>query len=399
MATDGSPFSAADSALGYLFQCRYALLDSLRRWRQGEDFLVSVETLDDVVFEPKGQPAELLQTKHHLNRQASLTDASPDLWKTIRIWCEGTVRGSIPSDAVFHLLTTAAAPAGSAASCLRTKDRDVEAAFKKLVATAQTSKSQENAAAYDIFLKNQTKVRPIFDRVFVLDGTSVITELPKLIRQEVRPAVHKAFLEPFVERLEGWWFSRVIKQMAKVTPGPILSEELEDQADELREQFKEDNLPIDDAVRGADIDITSHIDKRFVAQLKLITLTNPRIFIAIREYFRAYEQRSRWIREDLLLVGELDRYEERLIEEWQIFFERMKEDLGEKAAEEEKVRAARALYQWVESEANFPIRPRCTEPFVTRGSFHILADGLRVGWHPDFADRVKKVLESSEAGA
>jgi len=187
--------------------------------------------------------------------------------------------------------------------------------------------------------------------------------------------------------------------MAKVTPGPILSEELEDQADELREQFKEDNLPIDDAVRGADIDITSHIDKRFVAQLKLITLTNPRIFIAIREYFRAYEQRSRWIREDLLLVGELDRYEERLIEEWQIFFERMKEDLGEKAAEEEKVRAARALYQWVESEANFPIRPRCTEPFVTRGSFHILADGLRVGWHPDFADRVKKVLESSEAGA
>jgi hypothetical protein len=76
MTTDGSPFSAADSALGYLFQCRYALLDSLRRWRQGEDFLITVETLDDIVFERKGQPAELLQTKHHLNRQATLTDSN-----------------------------------------------------------------------------------------------------------------------------------------------------------------------------------------------------------------------------------------------------------------------------------------------------------------------------------
>ena len=399
MTTDGSPFSAADSALGYLFQCRYALLDSLRRWRQGEDFLVSIENLDDVLFEPAGLPAELLQTKHHLNRQASLTDASPDLWKTIRVWTEGMVGGSIPSDANFYLLTTAVASAGSTASYLRTKDRDVDVAFKKLIATAQTSQNKDLASAYSAFLTHQAKVRPIFDRVFILDDAPLITEIPRLIRQEVRPAVNKAFLEPFVERLEGWWFSRVIKQLTKVTVGPILSEELEDQADELREQFKEDNLPIDDVVREADIDLTSHLDKRFVTQLKLINVTNPRIFIAIREYFRAYEQRSRWIREDLLRVGELDRYEVRLIEEWQIFFERMKEDLGEKAAEEEKVRAARALYEWVEAKANFPIRPRCTEPYVTRGSFHILADGLRVGWHPEFADRVKKALESSEAGA
>ena len=155
MTTDGSPFSAADSALGYLFQCRYALLDSLRRWRQGEDFLVSIENLDDVLFEPAGLPAELLQTKHHLNRQASLTDASPDLWKTIRVWTEGMVGGSIPSDANFYLLTTAVASAGSTASYLRTKDRDVDVAFKKLIATAQTSQNKDLASAYSAFLTHQ----------------------------------------------------------------------------------------------------------------------------------------------------------------------------------------------------------------------------------------------------
>lgn len=399
MPPTGNPFSAADSALGYLFQCRYALLDSLRRWRQGDDFLVSIETLDDVVFEPKGQAVELLQTKHHLNRQAALTDASPDLWKTIRIWCEGTLSGSISGDAVFYLLTTSTASENSAASRLRRESRDVDDAFRKLIATAQTSRSQENASAYTTFLRNQSKLRLLFDRVFILDSADLITDVGRSIRHEIRPAVSKAFLESFAEHLEGWWFARVINQMAKATPGPILSEELEDQIHELREQFTEDSLPIEENLRILDEDLTSHIDKRFVTQLKLINITNPRIFIAIRNYLRAFEQRSRWIREDLLLVGELDRYEKRLIEEWQIFFEQMREDLGGKAAEEQKVEAARALYKWVESTANIPIRPRCSEPFVTRGSFHILADDLKVGWHPDFVDRVKKALESSEAGA
>ena len=65
-ATGGSPFSAADSAVGYLYQVRTALLWALRRLRAGNDFVVSLETLDDVTFESRGgKPEELLQTKHH----------------------------------------------------------------------------------------------------------------------------------------------------------------------------------------------------------------------------------------------------------------------------------------------------------------------------------------------
>lgn len=88
-----SPISAAAPAIGYLFQCRYALIESLRRLRRDEQFLASMETLDDVVFERDGEPPDLLQTKHHIKKPADLTDASPDLWKTIRVWCEGLING------------------------------------------------------------------------------------------------------------------------------------------------------------------------------------------------------------------------------------------------------------------------------------------------------------------
>lgn len=70
---DRGAHSAASSALGYLYQVRYALLEALRRLRKEQEFLVSIETLDDVVFEEAGEAPELLQTKHHLNKVGDLT--------------------------------------------------------------------------------------------------------------------------------------------------------------------------------------------------------------------------------------------------------------------------------------------------------------------------------------
>ncbi len=125
--TSGSPFSAVDATLGYLYQVRSALLWALRRQKVEPNFLVSVETLDDVTFETVGGVAtDLLQTKHHRKGTASLTDASPDLWKTLRIWFEGHDSGEIPSNANLYLVTTGEAPDTTAASRLRIGNRDVQ---------------------------------------------------------------------------------------------------------------------------------------------------------------------------------------------------------------------------------------------------------------------------------
>lgn len=88
---DDSQFDATPSALGYLYQCRYALLLALQR--DDEPTLrISVEKLDDVAFltngNGKASPLELLQFKHHLNRQGGLTNKHTDVWKSIRIWSE-----------------------------------------------------------------------------------------------------------------------------------------------------------------------------------------------------------------------------------------------------------------------------------------------------------------------
>jgi hypothetical protein len=170
---------------------------------------------------------------------------------------------------------------------------------------------------------------------------------------------------------------------------------------DLRESFRQDSLPVDDDLMAFDLDAATqaaHAGSTFVRQLEIITAGRKRIAAAVRDYYRAFEQRSRWLRDDLLLVGDLSRYERTLTEEWELVFEGVKDDLDENAAEEAKQKAAREILKWAET-ASFPIRPSVTAPFVTRGSLHMLSDEARLGWHPDFRDRLTALLVAKERGA
>jgi GGDEF domain-containing protein len=390
-------FSAADSALGYLYQIRLALLSSLRRLSKDVSFTVYFETLDDVVFEQVGMPVELLQLKHHCKRAANLTDASPDLWKSLRVWMEGRANDTIPADGQLFLVTTSAVGPGSAVSMLLAEKRDVAEAAKRLANIATTSTNLTNAPAYQLF-------RELGDdaRIQLLESVTVIPQAPSIddtgseLRQEVRLTVRREHVESFLSRLEGWWFGRALRQMIDPETSPILSNELESEVDDLREQFKLDALPVDQDILDAEVDAEAYENAIFVHQAKLTGISNRRVLAAIRDYFRAFEQRSRWMREDLLLVGELDRYEQYLREEWQLEFDRVADELGEDAADDAKRRAAQAIYAWVEMSC-FPIREQVKHPSMSRGSLHILADRLHVGWHPDFMDRLQHLLEPKEA--
>jgi hypothetical protein len=391
-------FSAAASTIGYLYQCRFALLDGLRRLRRGEQFIVSLETLDDVVFEQDGKPPELLQMKHHLKQSADLSDASVDIWKSLRIWSVGLKDGTIVKGAILFLVTTSQASKGSAAEYMRPdKSRDPAKALERLTATSTTSTNPTNALAYDAFRAlSQIQRTQLVDSIFIIDRAPTIDEINNELRQVLFSAAEHKFLPSFIQRLEGWWLTRVIRHLTKSDSKPILSDEFSAEITELREQFKQDSLPIDDDIMKASIDALGYQDRTFVEQLRLIEIGNPRIVYAIKNYFRAFEHRSRWLREDLLGIGELEKYEDALFEEWDIHFQEMKEELGEEPTEEIMKNAARALYKWVEIGTHPRIRSGVVEPSIPRGTFQILSDSQRLGWHVKFRERLQNVLEPKE---
>src|SRR6185312_15883928 len=100
------------------------------------------------------------------------------------------------------------------------------------------------------------------------------------------------------------------------------------------EEYKLDNLPITFRGKEPTGEIDTENDPRtFVAQLRKIGISSNRIRNAILDYYRAFEQRSEWARENLLVSGEVEEYEDRLADEWSrykdVAFENLRDDSAE----------------------------------------------------------------------
>ncbi|MCL6572884.1 MAG: hypothetical protein K6T88_14570 [Bacillus sp. (in: Bacteria)] len=390
-------FSADSSALGYYYQVRYALYLLLTVGMDEPNLELSIESLDDIVFAKNGTAKELLQTKHHIT-PGSLTDSSVDLWKSLRIWCTGILEGKYkPNETIFMIITTEKTSNCSATSYLRphtSQSRNTNAALDILCKVASTSKNKKNEQAYITFLQlGKNKQRELLNNIYILDSSPNIKDIRNKIHKKLFLASRPQFINALYERLEGWWFDRVIRQLTNNNKDTISYIELATQINNISETFRQDNLPIDyfDSITPSESELQEN-ERVFIKQLRLILLSQPRIQIAISDYYKAYMQRSRWVREELLLVDELEKYERRLIDEWRRVFLIMKEDLGENPTEEEMQKEGKALFNMVDRSFNIHIRPKCTESYIMRGSYHILSNELNVGWHPDYVNRLKHLL-------
>lgn len=397
MSGQRDPFEASAAAVGYLYQLRRALLFCVEQLETGLDWSVAIEASDDIEVQ-RDETTGWWQLKHRAPG-TRLTDAATDLWKSLRIWATALAKDYDATNRPnLFLLTTADAPAGSAAYHLRPPGlcgaRDETKALRHLEEARAASKSKTNKAAYEAWDKlNPEQRRDLLARVQVLDAGPNIEQATALIMGRAALAVGHDYAEAFLQRLDGWFLQRVVAQLRDPSAGPVTGLEFDQVFADRRNQFRPDNLPIDADVVDLDGEITDHTNRTFVRQLALAGVGENRVRRAIRDYLRAFTQRSRWSDGNLLRPGEIGDYERRLVEEWNTRFDIMADELGEEAAEEDKRREARVIYAWVEQHARFPIRPGCDEPFVTKGSYHLLADDLRVGWHPDFVARLMTLLE------
>ena len=238
------------------------------------------------------------------------------------------------------------------------------------------------------------------ERIIIIDDSPRIEDIPATIIDAHMRSIRREHRVYVFERLEGWWTDVTIKQLTGVRPEGIFGYEVSDKLSSFAEEYKADNLPITFRGKTPAEEFDSDTDPRlFVAQLRTIGISSNRIRSAILDFYRAFEQRSAWARENLLVSGEVEEYEDRLAEEWNrykdVVFEKLQDDSAEEALRE----AGATLYAWAEFETgkieSLRIRARVTEPYVLRGSFHILAGTLptpRIYWHPKFLEHLGDAL-------
>lgn len=399
-ATD--KFSAGEQGLGYIYQARLALLQLLQLQ---EDTSLYLEKDDDLDFIDLQGCKSLASLKHKAIGDR-LTDLSTDFWKSVNIWLARYKRdGRATSNLQFFLFTTGLVASDSFLTrflpnqSVTTDDLKTLTELADSLLAGSTSKIiAPIAVAFDEL--SDSEKQDFLERILILDSSPRISDIPTLIQDKCMRSIRREHRQFVFERLEGWWTDIVIQQLTGTKQEGIFGYEVSDKLSSFAEEYKVDNLPITFRGKAPLNEIDTDADPRlFVAQLREIGISSSRIRNAILDYYRAFEQRSAWARENLLVLGEVEEYEDRLTDEWGRYkdfaFEKLKDDSPEEALLE----AGSRLYTWAEFETgqieSLRIRARVTEPYILRGSFHILADATpepRVYWHPRFLDRLGKVL-------
>ncbi len=400
MTVGSSKFDASPSALGYLNQLRSALLIALQR--DDEPYLcLSVEKLDDVAFhEANNSPnvaTELRQYKLHVERQGGLGDKSPDIWKTLRVWAEAATTGQIDLDRVKLCLVTTSAVTDQNAVRLLHPDpskREPETARESLEKAGSESKNEVVREAYSALSKLTVPERKkLFSAMYLFSGSIDATSVQGQIGRCLWSACVSQHRDAFINRLEGWWIDLVVRHLSQGDPALIPIYLVQQQVDEIRSQFGRDRLPDDllhESIPEDVIDTTE--ESVFVRQLTLIRISAARLRLAQEDHYRAFAQRSRWVKDKLVGLDEMVRYETRLVTCWKERFLIMVEGVQAACDEPTLAHHGSELLNWIVAEApsrsHLWIRLDFQSEYMTKGSYHMLADQLRVGWHPEYQARL-----------
>lgn len=393
-----SNHQASEQMIGYIYQIRYALYLLLKN--KEEEANISIEKFDDIAFtEPDGTSNTFIQLKHHTKKYGNLTDSSTDIWRTLNSWINELKKDiTLLNNTKFLIITTAKSPNNSASSFLtfNSDARDTNKAFELFNDVAQKSGNATHKKFYDNFISHvDTISKKLIKNVYVIDSSTNIVDTAPEIQKELLFSCKQQHIPLVFERLEGWWINKTIEALTSYNPVFVNTRQVASYIVDISQEYSGDNLPIDIDELTIDLDSLSFEGKLFYEQLKLIGTSNNKFKIIFRDYYRAFNQRSNWVRNDLLYLNELDKYEARLIEEWEHCYVDMEDDMLEYEVQTDdiKQKMGKKLFREIENK-DIRIRERCSEPFVMRGSYHILSDQLKVGWHIDFRKRLEYLLKS-----
>jgi hypothetical protein len=395
MPEEASQFSAAEPALGYLYQVRYALLQILRL---SEETTCFIEKDDDIDFTDADEGRILASLKHKAKGD-TLTDLSPDFWKSVRIWLTdflNETNRSVP--AKYFLFTTGRVQDGSLLAAFLPNASSNNNLSTRITSVLAASESKTINKTKDLLNKlPQDQWPDFFRRITIYDCQERIQSIPELIITEKLRTVRPQFRRPVFERLEGWWTNQCIELLTGNRKDPFRGAEVSERLSCITEQFREDNLPIDFEKAEPKQGVDPNADERFfVKQLRAIGLRPDRLTRAILDYYRAFEQRGKWQRENVTLTGEIEQYDDRLVDEWARIREIVFDELKTDSPEELLQTTGRKLFNDLSTRdnPNLRIRAEVSATYVVMGSYHILAneETPRIHWHPRFTERMAEIL-------
>lgn len=386
-----SNHDASQQGLGYIYQSQcalYLLLDS-----EDSDVNICIEKFDDISFHKEKDPYLQLQVKNH-SSVGEITDTSTDFWRTIKAWIDNILfNPNLIQNTHFCIITTNTIAKDSIIEKIQNQT-DIDNIYSSLVAIAQNGKnncksdSSSTYKRYDSFLNTSPDImKKLIQSMKIQPAFPGPTAINEKIFNKLQLFTSKQTIQIVYDRLLGWWYRKIIECLSSIDPVLISYDELRREICNITSELRDDNLPIDVTDKEIEcIEKTEDVNI-LTKQLKIINSKQARINNALKNYYKTYAQRSKWIRENLVTPEEIDQYDQRLIDEWDFQFSESTNGIDENSTDKDKINAGNKIFTELMNQDN-PIRKNFTDKTISRGSFNGLANEKTIGWHPDYLDLI-----------
>jgi hypothetical protein len=127
------------------------------------------------------------------------------------------------------------------------------------------------------------------------------------------------------------------------------------------------------------------LPRTFVQQIDLIELKFTEHLEAVSQFFKASLDRTKWGESGEVHPSSLDDLDKRLMQTWV----NMKRKAFIQASEKTDAEKGQVLYSECMLHKD-QLEAAQTPPHFIPGCFHLLADDLKVGWHPNYVSELKK---------
>lgn len=396
--------AAEGSALGFLYQSFYALLTLVQL--NTDNGAVCVERLDDIELKADSQTL-LFQLKHSISvKPPAITLKSRPIWRTMKVWIDALPALTL-AETKMHLVAVGDIPADSPLMALTDAEAD-----RADLAMAMAEEADRVLEARDAASKAGKKPLPYGDRVEGCQAFLALSEserLNLLRRTVIRPnspsiakieneiagyfqLVLAEYRTAVAKRLVEWWDRQVVYSLCGERDRVITRIELQSQVMTIVADLEQDKLVPEFEALGPPDDYQP--DGMLARQIELVKGQSFDLKRAIREEWRAREQRGRWTAGNPAMKAKITEYDHVLREHWSDRRDEVLEACMELDVEG-KCASGLELLRWTHNDAPKTVQPIAIgwgAPYYVRGSYQVLAINLKVGWHPDY----QTMLEDGE---
>jgi hypothetical protein len=391
----GVAHSAEAAALGFYYQAFFALLTLMGQ--ETDNAAVGIEQLDDVDLKVDGHNL-LYQLKHSVSTAPPpITLKSKALWKTVKVWID-VLPALTLSETTLHLVTVAKLgpdsplialtdPGAERTELVEAMAQEAQRVLDARAAAAKAGKALPHADRVDgcsAFLGlTETERLNLLRRTVIQDSSPAVADIEenvaeflKLLPPEQRPIVARRLVE--------WWDRQIVYSLCGKRERVVSRGELQHQISAIISDIEQDKLVPDFEVASPPEDYQP--DGMLARQVKLVDGKPSDLSKAIREEWKAREQRAKWLNGSPAMAVTINDYDLVLEEHWSDRHGQMVEkcaDLDHKG----KCKSGLQILRWTHEEAPNVVRPIAqgwNAAYYVRGSYQVLAIDLKVGWHADY---------------